>query len=74
MAPQLLGHRAGGAVLALAVGLLALGAVPQEQQPALLLVHVLLALLGAHLSRQTAYWWYHAHPIAGRRLSCAGLT
>ena len=71
MAPQLLGHGAGGAVLALAVGLLALGAMAKEQQPALLLMHVLLALLGAHLGRQTAHWGYHALPVAVRRLGCA---
>ena len=43
MAPQRLGHRAGLAVLALPLLRCAFGAVPQEEQPALLLGDVLPA-------------------------------
>jgi CheY-like chemotaxis protein len=43
--PQLLAHAAAAPKLALVLALLALGAVPQEQQPPLLLLDVLLPVL-----------------------------
>ena len=45
VAPQLFGDRAGAGVLALPLGHRALGAVPKEEQPPLLLRHILLLLL-----------------------------
>lgn len=43
--PQLLSYPAAAPKLALVLALLALGAVPQEQQPPLLLLNVLLPVL-----------------------------
>lgn len=45
MLPQLLGHTAAGAIVALPIRVLTLGTVTQEQQPPLLLQNELLLLL-----------------------------
>lgn len=47
--PQLLAHSAAASKLALFLALLALGTVPQKQQPPLLLLYVLLPVFQAFL-------------------------